>query len=86
MPVGLDPAAYGVTLEPLPDVTFAKNDIGFHDPTGTDHAALGAGLKKALYNYMHGIGLEADVRTWFDFPVPKTLIAKRRIAKALDAV
>ncbi len=85
-PVGLDPAAYGVTLEPLPEVTFAKNDIGFHDPTGTDHAALGAGLKKALYNYMHGIGLEADVRTWFDFPVPKTLIAKRRIAKALDAV
>jgi hypothetical protein len=23
-------------------------------------------LRKALYNYMHGIGLEADVREWFD--------------------
>jgi hypothetical protein len=82
-PVGRDPAAYGVTLEPLPEVTFAKNDIGFHDPTGTDHAALGVGLKKALYNYMHGIGLDEDVRTWFHFPVPKTRIAKRRIERAL---
>ena len=29
--------------------------------------ALGAGLKKALYNYMHGLGLDDDVRGWFDF-------------------
>ncbi|MDP2006819.1 MAG: radical SAM protein, partial [Rubrivivax sp.] len=84
-PVGLDPAAYGVTLDPLPEVTFAKNDIGFTDPTGTDHAALGVGLKKALYNYMHGIGLDEDVRSWFDFPVPKTKIARRRIERALGA-
>ncbi len=55
-PVGLDPQAYGVTLQPLPPGRFAKNDVGFTDPTGTDHDALGAGLKKALYNYMHGLG------------------------------
>ena len=82
-PVGIDPAAYGVTLQELPEVTFGKNDIGFFDPTGTDHDALGAGLKKALYNYMHGIGLEDDVRVWFDFNVPKPRIAKRRIERAL---
>ena len=82
-PVGLDPAAYGVTLQELPEITFGKNDIGFFDPTGTDHDALGVGLKKALYNYMHGIGLEDDVRVWFDFNVPKTRIAKRRIERAL---
>jgi hypothetical protein len=23
-------------------------------------------LRKALYNYMHGIGLDADVREWFE--------------------
>jgi radical SAM superfamily enzyme YgiQ (UPF0313 family) len=84
-PVGQDPAAYGVTLQPLPNVTFAKNDIGFIDPTGTDHDALGVGLKKALYNYMHGIGLDADVRSWFDFAVPKTKVARHRIARALAA-
>ena len=84
-PVGQDPAAYGVTLQPLPPVSFAKNDVGFTDPTGTDHDALGVGLKKALYNYMHGIGLEEDVRSWFDFPVPKTRVARRRIEHALAA-
>ena len=84
-PVGQDPAAYGITLQPLPPVSFAKNDVGFTDPTGTDHDALGVGLKKALYNYMHGIGLEEDVRSWFDFPVPKTRVARRRIEHALAA-
>ena len=82
-PVGLNPQDYGVQLIPLPPVTFAKNDIGFIDPTGCDHDALGVGLKKALYNYMHGIGVEEDVRQWFDFPVPKARVAKNRIAKAL---
>ena len=87
-PVGQDPAAYGVTLQPLnggQPVTFAKNDIGFCDPTGTDHDALGVGLKKAVYNYMHGIGLDADVRQWWDFPMPKARVARNRIAKALAA-
>jgi len=82
-PVGLEPAKYGITLQPLPPVTFAKNDIGFIDPTGTDHDALGVGLKKAVYNFMHGIGLEEDVRTWFDVPVPKAKVGRQRIAKAL---
>jgi hypothetical protein len=82
-PVGQDPAAYGVTLEPLPPVSFAKNDVGFHDPTGTDHDALGLALKKALYNYMHGIGLDADVRSWFKGTVPRTQVGRHRIAKAL---
>ena len=88
-PVGQDPAAYGITLQPLPPVSFAKNDIGFTDPTGTDHDALGIGLKKAIYNYMHGIGLDEDVRRWFDMPVPKSRVGRGRIARALaqrDAV
>jgi radical SAM superfamily enzyme YgiQ (UPF0313 family) len=84
-PVGRDPAAYGVSLRPLPPVTFAKNDVDFVDPTGVDHDVLGIALKKALYNYMHGIGLERDVRSWFDTPVPRTRIARRRIERALAA-
>ena len=82
-PVGRDPAAYGVTLQPLPPTRFAKNDIAFIDPTGTDHDALGVGLKKALYNYMHGVGLDADVRSWFDMPVPKARVARHFIERAL---
>ena len=84
-PVGRDPGAYGITLRPLPPVTFAKNDVGFVDPTGTDHDALGVALKKALYNFMHGIGLDQDVRSWFDMSVPRTQVHRRFIARALSA-
>ena len=65
-PVGLEPHKYGITLKPPPAVTFAHNDIGFEDPVGTDHDFLGGGLRRALYNYMHGTGLDADVREWFE--------------------
>ncbi|MGX5649773.1 radical SAM protein [Hydrogenophaga sp. YM1] len=85
-PVGLDPKAYGIELVPLPPVSFAKNDIGFIDPTGVDHDALGIGLRKALYNYMHGSGLDEDVRAWFEHlphPVPRPTVKKQRIARAL---
>jgi len=86
-PVGKRPEDYGVTLLPLPDSPdhkiFAKNDVGFIDPTGVDHDVLGVGLKKAIYNYMHGVGLDADVRSWFSVKVPKPTVAKHRIARAL---
>ncbi len=82
-PVGRDPVAYGVTLAPLPPVSFAKNDVGFVDATGVDHDVLGVALKKALYNYMHGIGLDQDVRSWFSMPVPRTRVARQRIERAL---
>jgi radical SAM superfamily enzyme YgiQ (UPF0313 family) len=82
-PVGRRPQDYGVTLQPLPPGAFAKNDIGFIDPTGTDHDALGLALKKALYNYMHGIGLEQDVRSWFTGRVPRPTVHRHRIARAL---
>lgn len=89
-PVGLNPQDYGIELLPLPPISFAKNDVGFVDPTGVDHDLLGQGLKKAIYNYMHGIGLELDVRDWFDLPpvlpkkqVPKTTVPRQKIARAL---
>ena len=89
-PVGKNPEAYGVTLVPLPEGTFAKNDVGFVDPTpmpaGVDHDLLGQGLKKAIYNFMHGVGVENDVRQWFELPkgqCPKTTVPRHKIAKAL---
>jgi len=82
-PVGRHPEQFGVTLQPLPLATFAQNDVGFIDPTGTDHDALGVALKKALYNYMHGIGLEEDVRAWFSGRVPRPTVPRQTIARAL---
>ncbi|WP_374601348.1 radical SAM protein [Niveibacterium sp.] len=82
-PVGKNPEEYGVTLQPLPPVSFAKNDIGFVDPTGVDHDTLGVALNKALYNYMHGIGLEEDVRSWFQTRVPRTRVPRHFVEQAL---
>ena len=85
-PVGKRPADYGVSLLPLPESPFARNDVGFVDPTGVDHDALGRGLKKAIYNFMHGVGLEEDVRAWFEGKrVPRPTVGRHRIAKALAA-
>jgi hypothetical protein len=81
-PVGKDPEAYGIRLLPLQS-SFAKNDVAFHDPTGVDHDALHPGLRKAVYNFMHGIGLDEDVRRWFDFPVPKSKVSRDFIHAAL---
>ncbi|QEI09274.1 radical SAM protein [Pigmentiphaga aceris] len=82
-PVGQSPEEYGIRLRPLPPVSFAKNDIGFDDPTGVDHDALGVVLRKAIYNFMHGIGLDEDVRNWFPYKVPKTTVSRNRIERAL---
>ena len=91
-PVGLNPAEYGITLEPLPappngsngqPLTFARNDVGFNDPSGVDHNTLGAGLKKAIYNYMHGMCQEDDVRRFFSMKVPKPSVKRDFVARAL---
>ncbi|QDF99780.1 radical SAM protein [Azoarcus sp. DD4] len=82
-PVGKQPDEYGVRLVPLPPISFATNDVEFIDPTGVDHDALGTALNKALYNYMHGIGLDTDVRSWFAEKVPRPRVARQFIARAL---
>lgn len=84
-PVGQHPEAYGVTLHPPVNPTFASNDINFTDATGIDHDRFGGALKKALYNYMHGIGLENDVREWFEGSVPRTRVPRSYVARALKA-
>ena len=63
-PIGLQPKKYGIRVFKEP-AAFARNELPFEDPTGTDHDLLGEGLRKALYNYMHGVGLDLDVRSWF---------------------
>ncbi len=84
-PIGRDPARFGINLLPMPAVSFAHNDLDFEDPTGVDHDALGVALRKAVYNFMHGVGLDEDVRFWFDFPVPKTKVSRHLIRRALES-
>ena len=83
-PIAADPAAFGITLIPTPPVTFARNEIPYRDPVRADHDRLGEGLRKALYNYLHGVGLDTPVQRWFPMRVPRTRVPPDRIARALD--
>ena len=83
-PVGLNPEAYNITphIEPI---TFANNDVQFTDSTGIEHEKFGFGLKKSLYNYMHGICFDTPLADWFDFYTPNTDIAPDFIAHCLES-
>ena len=70
---------------PLPPAPFARNDVGIVDPASGDLEMLGQGLRKVLYNFMHGVGLDADVRDRFDVPVPRPKLKRDFIARALSS-
>ncbi|SHK63715.1 B12-binding domain-containing radical SAM protein [Epilithonimonas mollis] len=72
-PVGQNPQEFGVTPV-LQDIQFANNDVDFIDKTGIDHGKFGFGLKKSLFNYMHGINFDLPLQEWFDFKIPRTTI------------
>jgi hypothetical protein len=82
-PVGMSPEDYGILPE-IKDITFAHNDIDFVDKTGIDHNQFSFGLKKSLYNYMHGIGFELPLQSWFDFKIPKTSIKNDYILQCIE--
>ena len=82
-PVGMYPEKFGVKKETENIGTFANNDILFIDSTGIDHDQFSFGLKKSLYNFMHGICFDYDLQDWFDFPIPKTTIENDFISNSL---
>ena len=88
-PVGRAPQDYGVTLLPASHQGFARNDIGFDDGLGVDHAALGRALSAAAYNYMHGVALDRPVHEWFvdvlETRVSRTRVPRDYVARALGA-
>ncbi len=83
-PVGLNPEAFGVIPETKP-ISFAHNDIAFTDKVGVDHEQFSYGLKKSLFNYMHGLCFDYPLQEWFDFKIPKTIIPPNFIERAISA-
>jgi len=82
-PVGLFPEEFGVIPE-MNEITFANNDIQFKDKTGINHDKFSFGLKKSLFNYMHGICFDYDLQDWFDFKIPRTTIPSDFIITSLE--
>ncbi|QWX84943.1 radical SAM protein [Cellulophaga sp. HaHaR_3_176] len=83
-PVGLNPSEYGI-IPDYKNITFANNDIDFKDTTGIDHSKFSFGLKKSLFNYMHGIAFELPLDEWFDFKIPQTSIPYNFIEQSLNS-
>ncbi|MBF4493505.1 radical SAM protein [Flavobacterium sp. MR2016-29] len=83
-PVGLYPEKFGVTKTTETIGNFANNDIDYTDSTGINHDKFSFGLKKSLFNFMHGICFDYDLQDWFDFKIPKTTIDPDFIFNALE--
>ncbi len=83
-PVGMYPEKFGVVKETEIIGTFANNDINYIDKTGIDHDKFSFGLKKSLFNFMHGICFDYELQDWFDFKIPKTKILDDFIENALN--
>ena len=83
-PVGMYPEKFGVVKETEAIGTFANNDINYTDKTGIDHNKFSYGLKKSLFNFMHGICFDYELQDWFDFKIPRTKIPADFIEKALN--
>jgi hypothetical protein len=83
-PVGLHPEKFGVVKDTEVIGTFANNDINYTDLTGIDHEKFSFGLKKSLFNFMHGICFDYSLQEWFDFKIPKTKILEDFIFNALQ--
>jgi len=83
-PVGIDPKAFGVTKVGPIDGAFANNDLQHDDPNGADHELFGEGLRKSLFNFMHGVCFEVPLQNWFDTKVPATSIPPKFIAREID--
>ena len=82
-PVGMFPEEFGVIPEKN-EITFANNDINFKDKTGIDHDKFSFGLKKSLFNFMHGICLDYPLQDWFEFKIPNTKILPDYIVSCLE--
>ncbi|MFM1876676.1 MAG: hypothetical protein RL266_2413 [Bacteroidota bacterium] len=71
-PVGMEPEKFKVKIVGETLGSFANNDLRHEDPTGANHDLFGEGLKKSLFNFMHGTGFDLPLQDWFDTEVPNT--------------
>lgn len=83
-PVGLNPEKYNVINHSVEVGTFANNDMIHEEKSGMDHQQFSYGLKKSLFNYMHGVGFDLSLQEWFDFKVPRTTVPKFYIEDVLN--
>ncbi|MDP4191520.1 MAG: B12-binding domain-containing radical SAM protein [Bacteroidota bacterium] len=83
-PIAADPEKYGIKIQSSLNNSFANNDLIYEDSSAVNYKKYSDGLSKALYNYMHGIGLDWELKSWFDFKIPMPGVDKFLISKYLN--
>jgi hypothetical protein len=63
--VSIHPEVYGIELAQNTFAGFARNEILFKHEFDHDLEEVGEILRKAMYNYMYGVGYEIPVAEWF---------------------
>jgi hypothetical protein len=84
-PIGLNPKKFGIQKDNENIGTFANNDLNFTDSTGINHEKFSFGLKKSLFNYLHGLCFDYPLQDWFEFKIPKTTVVKNYIETAFNS-
>ncbi len=85
-PVGQHPAEFDV-MRIGPDFGgFADNDLEHEDPLGAHHDLFAEGLRKSLFNYMHGVCFEFPLQEWFDFQIPPPSISPDYIEISIQPI
>ncbi|MBW3544099.1 MAG: radical SAM protein, partial [Bacteroidetes bacterium] len=82
-PIGLNPKEFKVKNATAAIGSFANNDLVHTDEIGADHEVFSEGLKKSLFNYMHGLCFVFSLNRWFNFKVPRTSIPPDYIERIL---
>ncbi len=96
-PIGYAPDKFKVTIDSGKEGLFANNDLVHTDATGGQHDLFSAGLKKSIYNYMHGVCFDLPLQEWFEHRVPETThpadliekhlaVPRRRMVKPSDKI
>ena len=85
-PVGLNPAAEGITILGPTFEGFAENDLRHADPSASCPSWLGEGLRTAILNYIEQAGLTVPVQQWFPQAVQPPRVPKTWLTRALADV
>ncbi|WP_420581469.1 B12-binding domain-containing radical SAM protein [Reichenbachiella sp.] len=83
-PVGIDPEAFGAKSLLAKAGNFAHNDLPHEDNLGTNHDMFSEGLRKSLFNYMHGACFDFPLQEWFEFDIPETMVSPFEIEMAIQ--
>ena len=78
-PSGQHPERYGARRTSMVPHPFCNNEVDWELIEGEyqfdyDIEAVGAALRLATYNYMHGLGIDQPVRSWFPIRVPRPTV------------